>query len=701
LTGKDKGMLAQILSRSDILLSLGVVGIIVMMIIPVAPIFLDMLLALNIMLALVIMLVALFTIEPLQFSIFPGMLLILTLFRLSMNVASTRLILGEGYAGKVIAAFGDFVAGGNLVVGFIVFLILVIINFIVITKGAGRVAEVAARFTLDAMPGKQMAIDADLNNGLIDENEARFRREKIGREADFYGAMDGASKFVRGDAVAGLIITTINLLGGMIIGSMQLGMTFAESASAFSLLTVGDGLVNQIPSLIVSASAGIIVTRAGTRSDFSQDMVKQLFWQHRPLLVSSMVLALFAIVPGLPTLPFFLLSVLTGGLGLKIRRTQKEEAEEPKEKKEEKVPERIEDYLALDTMEIELGYGLIPLVDRAQGGDLLQRITLIRKQIASELGIIIPPIRIRDDVSLLPEEYSIRVRGNQIAHDILKPGWVLVLGAGGHNENLHGIQASDPTFGMDSLWVRESQSGEAARLGYAVVDPSAVMATHLEVLIRKIGWKILGRQDVKKLLDNLKPDHAALVDELYPSVLSLGVIHKVLQKLLRESIPIRDLCSVLEILSDFGEQTKDPEILAEYARFSLSATISNLAKGDDGRIKAATFNPDLESVLLREKDGTRAGTLRPEDFALVIQALKDCSDQLTSEGRTPILVTRPEIRSYVRRLLEGALPDLMVLAYSELSMEVELESIAQIALPDQQNNRESVNRNVEHVGQPA
>jgi flagellar biosynthesis protein FlhA len=673
-----------LLRRSDLLLAFGVVGILVMMVLPLPTFFLDVLLALNIMLSLMILLVALYTLEPLQFSIFPGLLLILTLFRLAMNVASTRLILGQGYAGRVIEAFGHFVTGNNLVVGFIVFLVLVLINFIVITKGAGRVAEVAARFTLDAMPGKQMAIDAELNNGLIDEKEARRRREAVGREADFYGAMDGASKFVRGDAVAGLVITAINLVGGMAVGTLQLKLSLAESASTFSLLTIGDGLVNQIPALIVSASAGIIVTRAGARSQFSRDVAHQLILQERPLKVSAALLAIFAVVPGLPALPFLLLSAGSFWLSSRLKKTRLAEAGALQVQEAARPPEeRVEDYLALDTLEIELGYGLIPLVDAAQGGDLLARIKRLRKQVAAEQGFILPPVRIRDDISLSPEQYRIRVRGIAVGEAELRPGWRLALGeaVAAAERELPGIPTLDPTFGMHALWVREAQAREAERLGCALVEPAAVLATHLDVLARRQAHRILSRQDVRRLLDNLKPEHAALVDELVPGQLSLGQVHKVLQRLLREGVPIRDLGTILESLSDTAEQSKDPEILAEYARFALSATISTILRGEHNRIKAATLEPDLEGTLARERDGTRAGSLSPEDFAQVIQRLRAARDRLQSEGRPPVVVTRPEIRAYLRRLLEGPLPDLMVVAYSELSMDVELESIAQVGLP--------------------
>jgi flagellar biosynthesis protein FlhA len=678
----EHSFMQRILKRADLFLAIAVVGIIVMMVLPVPPVFLDMLLALNIMLALLILLVSLYTVEPLHLSIFPGFLLILTLFRLAMNVASTRLILGHGFAGKVIQAFGDFVAGGNLVVGFIVFLVLVLINFIVITKGAGRVAEVAARFTLDAMPGKQMAIDADMNNGLIDEKEARKRRETITREADFYGAMDGASKFVRGDAVAGLVITGINLLGGLAVGSMQLGMSLSESARTFSLLTVGDGLVNQIPSLIVSAAAGIIVTRAGSKSRFGEDLARQLLWQSKPLMVSAGVLALFAIVPGLPTLPFLVLSLASGTLAWRVRQAEKERVEVKKNvKTPAKKAERVEDYLALDTMEIELGYRLVPLVDQKRGGDFLGRVTRLRRELAGQLGFILPAVRIRDDMGLEPNHYRIRIRGVVVAEDFLRLGAVLALGAPeSAARELRGEPTTDPTFGLPAIWIPQDQASEAESRGWATIEAAAVLATHLEVVSRRQSWRILSRQDVRRLMDNLKPDHQALIDDITPGQLSLGQIHKVLQKLLREGIPIRDLLSILETLSDTAEQTKDPDLLAEYARFSLSDTITAQVKENWPSIKAITLDPDLEALLSRERDGTQAGHLSPDAFAKVIQRLKEFVGRLQAEGRKPVLITRPEIRSYVRRLLEGPLPDLMILAYSELSMDAELESMAQVGL---------------------
>ncbi|MBL7032630.1 MAG: flagellar biosynthesis protein FlhA [Candidatus Delongbacteria bacterium] len=671
--------LATLTRRSDVLVALGVVGVLVMMIMPLPPALLDVLLALNIAIGLTVLLVAIYNTEPLQFSVFPGMLLMITLFRLALNVASTRLILGDGYAGQVISAFGGFVVKGNYIVGFIVFLILVLINFIVITKGAGRVAEVAARFTLDAMPGKQMAIDADLNNGIIDEQEARRRREKISREADFYGAMDGASKFVRGDAIASLIITAINILGGFAIGMIQLGMSFPEAIANYTLLTVGDGLVNQIPALIVSTSAGIIVTRAGAQNNFGHDVTAQLFSRIRPLFIVAAVLMFFALVPGLPALPFMILSLLVGGIAFSLRSGRKAEQLTPELAVEEEASEeKIEDFLYVDPMEIEIGYGLIPLVDVEQNGDLLNRITLIRKQQALDLGIIIPPIRIRDNIQLKPEQYTIKIRGIEIAQGEIKVGYYLALNAGEAGEEIEGFKTTEPTFGMPATWIRGENRERAELLGYAVIEAAAVLATHLVDVIQKNSWRILGRQDAMNLVENIKKDNPALIDELYPNLLSLAVIHKVLQKLLRESIPIRDLTTILETLADYAPNTKDVEILTEYARFALNQTITRLYQHDDGRIYCMTLDPELEEMFNRELEQTaqgRALSLTPEVFAAIIRQIRDHAEQLSTQGRRGILLTAPTIRPYLRKLLESTLPDISLVSYSELMPTVEVESI--------------------------
>jgi flagellar biosynthesis protein FlhA len=675
--------LSALTRRSDVLIALGIVGILVMMIIPLPAPFLDILLALNIAIGLTILLVAIYNTEPLQFSIFPGLLLLITLFRLALNVASTRLILGDGYAGQVISAFGGFVVKGNYIVGFIVFLILVLINFIVITKGAGRVAEVAARFTLDAMPGKQMAIDADLNNGVINEQEARLRREKISQEADFYGAMDGASKFVRGDAIASLIITAINILGGFAIGMIQLGMTFPEAISNYTLLTVGDGLVNQIPALIISTAAGIIVTRAGARNNFGHDVTAQLLSRVRPLLIVATVLMFFALVPGLPTLPFMILSIVIGSVALALRNSRRSEDQEQEiSTQEEPAEEQIEDFLYVDPMEIEIGYGLIPLVDVEQNGDLLNRITLIRKQQALDLGIIIPPIRIRDNIQLRPEEYSIKIRGIEVAQGEIKVGYHLALNAGEADEEIDGFKTTEPTFGMPATWIREEIRERAELLGYAVIEAPAVLATHLVDVIQKSSWRILGRQDAMNLIENIKKDNPALVEELYPNLLSLGVIHKVLQRLLKEGIPIRDLTTILETLADYAPATKDVEILNEYARFSLNQTITRIYQNEDGRIYCMTLDPELEEMFSRELEQTaqgRALSLTPEVFAALIRQIRDLSEKMSTEGRRGVLLTAPTIRPYLRKLLESSLPDLSLVSYSELIPSVEVESCGVIS----------------------
>ncbi len=665
--------------RSDVLISIGVVGILVMMVIPLAPALLDVLLAFNIAIGLTVLLVAIYNTEPLEFSIFPGMLLMITLFRLALNVASTRLILGDGYAGQVISAFGGFVVKGNYIVGFIVFLILVLINFIVITKGAGRVAEVAARFTLDAMPGKQMAIDADLNNGIIDEQEARQRREKISREADFYGAMDGASKFVRGDAIASLIITAINILGGFAIGMLQLKMTFNEAISNYTLLTVGDGLVNQIPALIVSTSAGIIVTRAGAQNNFGFDITSQLLSRVRPLFIVAAVLLFFALVPGLPTIPFLILSLTVGVVAFSLRRGREVPEEAPEQPQEEEVSEgKIEDFLYVDPMEIEIGYGLIPLVDVEQNGDLLNRITLIRKQQALDLGIIIPPIRIRDNIQLKPEEYTIKIRGIEVARGEIKVGYYLALNAGEAGEEIEGFKTTEPTFGMPATWIREESRERAELLGYAVIESPAVLATHLVDVIQKNSWRIVGRQDAMNLIENIKKDNPALIEELYPNLLSLAVIHKVLQRLLKESVPIRDLTTILETLTDYAPSTKDVEILTEYARFSLNQTITRLYQHEDGRIYCMTLDPVLEEMFSRELEQTAQGrelSLTPEMFAAIVKQVRDFAEQLSTQGKRSVLLTAPTVRPYLRKLLESTMPDISLVSYSELVPTVEVESI--------------------------
>jgi flagellar biosynthesis protein FlhA len=670
--------------RSDVLLALGVIGILIVMIIPIPTFLLDLLLALNITLAVVILMVAMYTEQVLAFSVFPGLLLVVTLFRLSLNVASTRLILGEAYAGTIIQAFGSYVVAGNYVVGVVIFLILVLINFIVITKGSGRIAEVAARFTLDAMPGKQMAIDADLNNGLIDEEEASSRREAISREADFYGAMDGASKFVRGDAMAGLLITGINIIGGLIIGMLQMKMNADEAMSTYTILTVGDGLVAQIPALIISTSAGIIVSRAASESNLGADLTSQLLQQPRPLFIASGVLAFFALVPGLPTVPFLVLAGSAGYMAYRLRNSErdleKENRSQAAKSSARKEPERIEDYLTVDPLELEIGYGLIPLVDNEQDGDLLSRITLIRKQQALSLGIIIPPIRIRDNIQLKPQQYVIKIHGNEAASGELHMGQFLALNPGTAKGKISGVETREPTYGLPAVWVQMSQKSSAEEMGYTVVEPAAVLSTHLVEVLKQNAYKILSREDTKSLIENFKKRNATVVEELIPNQMTYGGVHKVLQKLLKEGIPIRDLGTVLETLADYASLTKDPDILTEYVRYALSPTITHKYQDSDGKIYALTVDPALEKMITDEtgrQQGNKsfALALPPHVLNQIYVQLNQHVQDMQGQGRIPVLVCSPTVRATLRRLVEPILPQLAVISYGELLVNAEVESV--------------------------
>ncbi len=670
---------------SDILVAIGVLLILVIMIIPMPTPILDFLIALNIAMALAVLMVAMYMTEPLQFSVFPGLLLILTLFRLSLNIASTRLILGEGYAGSIIRSFGSFVVKGNYVVGFIIFLILVIIQFVVITKGASRIAEVAARFTLDAMPGKQMAIDADLNAGLIDEGEARKRREDISREADFYGAMDGASKFVRGDAIAGLIITFINVVGGLIIGVGQKGLTLADAAQTYTLLTVGDGLVSQIPALIVSTASGIIVARAASNSHLGHDLVKQLLFEPRGLYIISGVLAFFGITPGLPAVPFFTLAVLAFITARTAVSSTQKEAEKEKADEKPQAPEPIEEvekYLHVDPLELEIGYGLIPLVDPEHGGDLLHRITMIRKQVALEMGIIIPPIRIRDNIQLKPDNYVVKLRGHEIARGEVRPGYVMALNAGGVTRPIRGIETVEPAFGLPALWITEARRTEAEAAGYTVIECAAVLATHLKELLKRHAHSLLGRQETKKLIDHVKKDYPAVVEDLIPSQLSLGAVQKILQNLLKERVSIRDLVRILEILGDSVQFSTDPDVLTEYVRNGLGPTIHEPYLAEDGTIHAMTLDPALEKLIAESvhnsENSLKIPNLPPNQLKEIYEQIKSFSDKLMDEGGPAVIVTSPGVRLYTRRLTETVFPDLAVLAITEIPTQVEIKSIGTV-----------------------
>lgn len=688
-TGKSmtyrKPFLLELSRHSDIVLAVMIVGIIAILVLPLPPTLLDFLLAFNISLSLIVLLVTMYIMRPLELSVFPGLLLILTLFRLSLNVASTRLILGSAYAGEVIESFGNFVVAGNYIVGFIIFAILVIIQFVVITKGAGRIAEVSARFTLDAMPGKQMAIDADLNAGLISEDDARKRRELISSEADFYGAMDGASKFVRGDAIAGILITIINIIGGIIIGTVQMGMPISDALKTYTILSVGDGLVTQIPALIIATSAGIIVTRASSDSTLGRDLFRQMTNHPKAILIASGMLFGFGIIPGLPALPFMLMGGVVAAFAYAALRGKKEEMEhEETVPKEDQTPqERIEDYLKVDTLEVEIGYGLIPLVDSSHGNDLLDRISIIRRQIAAELGIVVPPIRIRDNVGLKPNEYQIKIRGATLTSSNLYPGQLLAINPGNISNPIAGMETTEPAFGLPAIWIEESQRSIAEKRGYTVVEPTAILATHLTEIIRSNTADLLSRQEVSKLIDNVKEAHQALVDELIPNLLNLGQIQHVLQNLLAERIPIRDLPTILETLADYAPNIKETDILGEYVRQALARTISSLYLNDEGEMKVATLDSDLEKMVSESIQNTKQGiiaALPPEVVQEILKEVAEVTDELTIAGYSPVILTSPNIRLAFRRMISAALPKVAVISFNELIPNIEVESIKTVRL---------------------
>ncbi|MBT4096715.1 MAG: flagellar biosynthesis protein FlhA, partial [Gemmatimonadetes bacterium] len=596
--------------HSDIMLAIGVVVILGVMIVPLPTLAMDFLLTINISTALLVLMLTLYIAAPLELSVFPGLLLVMTLFRLSLNVASTRLILSNADAGTLIDAFGDVVVGGNYIIGFIIFIIVIIIQFVVITKGAGRVAEVAARFTLDAMPGKQMAIDADLNAGLIDEAQARTRREDISREADFYGSMDGASKFVRGDAVAGILITLINIIGGFAIGVLQRDMTLVEAMSTYTLLTVGDGLVTQIPALITSTAAGIIVTRHSSDDNMGADINKQLTGRPQAALVAGPMLIGLGLIPGLPIWPFLMVGSSMTGIGLVVRYLgkQRDDEEEADRIEQEKPEERPEDYLRVDLLECEIGYQLVPLVDAKQGGDLIERIVQIRKVAAMEMGFIVPPVRVRDNVQLKPNEYQIKIKGDPVARGELQAKALLAIDPGIAEGSVEGTETIDPAFGLPARWISADQREKAELLGYNVVEPVAVLATHITEVINANAAELLGRQETQHLVDEFRNSHPAIIDELIPDVVPVGRLQRVLQNLLSERVPVRDFRTILETLADYSE-IKDVEVLTEYSRTALRRSICNvlLKEAPEEGIAVLTISGDVEEIIRESVQATPAG----------------------------------------------------------------------------------------------
>ncbi|MEW6710077.1 MAG: flagellar biosynthesis protein FlhA [Candidatus Riflebacteria bacterium] len=681
--------LSSLLQSRDILFAFGVVSIVIMMVVPLPAIILNLFLTLNIALALTILLVSIYNQHALQFSAFPSLLLISTLFRLSLNVSTTRTILsGQGATIDIIKAFGNFVVGGNYVVGFVVFIILVLIQFIVITKGAERVAEVAARFTLDAMPIKGMAIDADLNAGAIDQEQATKRRLDLQREADFYGAMDGASKFVKNDAIAGIIITIINLLGGIVIGVFQRGETAIDALQAYALFTVGDGLVSQIPALLIATATGIVVTRASSDSSLGHDITEQLISNPKVLGIGSALMAFLGLVPGLPKFAFFVLAGLLGSLSYVTRKNEQELAEkeiEDKKAEEQKAttgPEDVSSLLTIDPLELEIGYTLIPLVDTNQGGDLLNRITLIRRQIALDLGLVVPPIRIRDNIQLQPSTYVFKIKGIEFAQYEIIPDQFMAMNPGTASSKISGIDVEEPAFGLPAVWIQASMRERAEMAGYTVVDPSTVIATHITEIIRKNAHEILGRQELQQLLDTVKENYPLILEEVVPKVVSQSILLRILQNLLKENVSIRHMVNILESLADCGG-INEVDTLTEIARQGLSRHICKSLVDETGSLKVISLDPQLEQMLgnaLQKIDGTVQLAIDPGSAAKLLEKMRNKFEEVMQEGHSPILLCSSALRLSLKRLTERIAPRLTVLAYQEIPTTVRLESVGLISL---------------------
>ena len=674
------------LHKGELSVALGVIITLMVMIFPLPRILLDLFLSFNLTFSLMVLLLSLYTIKPIEFFTFPSLLLVTTLFRLSLGVASTRLILLHGWegleaAGRVIQSFGNFVVGA------IIFIILVIINFVVIIKGSTRIAEVAARFTLDAMPGKQMSIDADLNAGYIDDREARKRRANLSREGEFYGAMDGASKFVRGEAMAGLLIMAINIVGGLIIGVLQHGMSLKDAAQTFTLLTIGEGLLNQIPALFVSTAAGLVVSKAASEASLGEEYAAQFALKPQAVSVAAAIIFLLGLVPGLPHVPFLALAVLTGGLAYAVHRAHgKDLLKQAKEKEQPARPREadpMESLPSLDLLELEVGYGLIPLVDEGQDGELLERIRALRRQFAQEMGVVIPPIHIRDNLQLKPGGYAILVKGVEIARGDLMVGYLLALHPGETLRQIEGIPTREPTFNLPALWIPALRKEEAQHLGYTVVNLASVVATHLSEIMRSNCDELLGRQEVQKLLDRLAKTHPKVVEELVPGTLSLGVIQKVLQNLLRERVSIRDLLTIMETLADYGSYSKDPDVLTEYVRQRLGRALSKSLETSDHKIMVYSLDPFIEDLIKDSLQKTEYGVylaMAPETAEEIVQALKDAVDKSMSQNLQPAVVCSPAVRRHLRRLIERHLTNLWVLSPHELVTEAQIQSLGVVSL---------------------
>lgn len=674
----------QLIKHPDVVMSVGVVAIIMVMLLPLPRFLLDLLLSFDITLSVIILLVGLQVRRPIEFSVFPSVLLMITLFRLSLNIASTRLILlhgneGAGAAGEVIRAFGNFIVGGNYTVGLVVFSILVIINFVVVTKGAGRVAEVAARFTLDAMPGKQMSIDADLNAGLINEADARRRRREIAEEADFYGAMDGASKFVRGDAIAAVIIILVNIVGGLAIGILQQGMSPALAAQTYTVLTVGEGLVAQIPALIVSTAAGIVVTRAASETDLGDQMARQLLMSSKPVGVAAGILLALGLVPGLPHVAFIVLGSAVAWVAYHLHQEEQVQTAPTPTVSTPKAEEGLTRVTPLDLMEVQVGYGLIGLVEGTQGTALLDRIKALRRQFAESMGFVVPPIHIRDNLQLRPNDYAIMLKGVEVARADALPGHLLAIDPGtGQRGLVQGIATKEPAFGLPALWVPEDAREQAQMAGYTVVDASSAIATHLSELIKRHGHELLGRQEVQTLLDEVGRSHPKLVEELIPTLVPLGTVVRVLGNLLKEGIPIRDLRSILEAISDQATTTKDAEVLTEYARQALARTITKQYQAPDGSLQVITLDPRLDRSLAEQAAALPPGATLNLDPTLshkLLTGLKQAAERVAARGQQPIVLCSQVVRRHLRRHSDRLLHSVPVMGLNEVDSFVRLQSL--------------------------
>ena len=678
--------------NTDLFIAFGVLAILGVMIIPLPAVLLDIALTCSLAISLLILLTAIYVTRTLDFTSFPSLLLMTTLFRLSLNVATTRLILSHGHegtaaAGGVIQAFANVIVGNNYVTGFIIFVILVVINFVVITKGSGRVAEVAARFTLDAMPGKQMSIDAELNAGVINDKEAKKRRKEIEQEADFYGAMDGASKFVRGDAIAGIIITVINIVGGLLIGVIQKNLDLSTAAKYYTMLTIGDGLLAQIPALIISTAAGIIVTRSSSGENMGTEVASQLFVNPRAIYITAGVLAVLALIPGLPTAPFLTMAGLMAGFSWIIAQYKNEAIVNEKSRVEAELTapkkENVESMLPLDMVELEVGYGLINVVDSSKSGDLLERIASIRKQFALDLGIVVPSVHIRDNLQLAPGEYRFLIKGNKVGGGVLKPDALLAMDPGEVKTKIDGIATKEPAFGLDAVWISQMNRERAELAGYTVVDLPTVMATHVTEMIRTHAHELLGRQEVSTLVDNFKKTHPKVVEDLIPDTLSLGGVVRVLQNLLKEQVSIRDLLTIFETLADEAGRTKDLDLLTEAVRKNLSRSITAKYSGEEASVSVMTFESKLEEMvanaLLQTEQGVQL-VMDPQSASKMISNIAQQIENHPEIASQPILLTSPTVRRHIFKLVSRFIPQLIVLSHNELTADVKVQSVAHVGL---------------------